>query len=133
VTVKVYLATSGSYSDFCVRGVFARGENARAYALADDVEEYEVRDGPAEVRTWHVLHWNPALPDRPGDGLAMANPVDSGELCDFNGSEKLAEHRWDDWPPPCGRLVVQGWDLKRVRKVYSEQRAQYLARQEGIS
>jgi hypothetical protein len=29
-------------------------------------------------------------------------------------------------------LRVDGWDPGRVRKMYSEQRAQYLARQEGI-
>ena len=30
-------------------------------------------------------------------------------------------------------LNVQGWDLDRCCKVYSEQRAQFLARQEGVS
>jgi hypothetical protein len=36
---KVYLATSGEYSDFTVRHAFAREEDARSYLLADDVME----------------------------------------------------------------------------------------------
>ena len=129
--MKVYLATAGSYSDYRVRAVFTREEDARAYALADDVEEYELHDGPVEVRTWHQLSWSTGIPDRKSDGFALANPNTYENRRDFDGHEKHAEHEWREHPAgPI--LVVGGWDLARVRKVYSEQRAKYLAEQEGV-
>lgn len=129
--MKVYLATAGEYSDYGVVHVFARREDAEAYSLADDVEEFEVREGPIEVRTWHFLMWEPAIPDRPASTTAAANPLEHSDERDYDGRPKHVEHRWDE-RRPYGRtsLTVQGWDLERVRKVYSEQRAQYIARQD---
>ena len=130
--MKVYLATSGEYSDYRVRGVFTRREDAEAYALGDDVEEYELHNGPVEVRTWHQLSWSPQIPDRERGNMNRANPNKYEERRDFDGHEKHAEHEWREHPiGPI--LVVSGWDLARVRKVYSEQRAQYLAHKEGIA
>jgi hypothetical protein len=126
--MKVYLATSGEYSDFRVRQVFARREDAESYELGDDVEEREVRDGPVEVRSWHFLYWRPGKPDSGGDSLACGNPWSSSRPSDFDGRPRLVQHHWDDHGP--GRvLAVEGWDLDGVRKVYSEQRAQHIAAQ----
>ena len=47
---RVYLATSGTY-DYRVQAVFTRREDAESFGLADDVEEFELHDGPLEVRT----------------------------------------------------------------------------------
>lgn len=124
---KVYLATAGEYSDYRVRHVFARREDAEAYQLGDDVEERELQSGPVEVRRWYVLRWEPRLGDRPGDGLAMANPHEDSEYRDFDGQPGHAEHQWIELAPGRTLLKVGGWNLARVRKVYSEQRAQYLA------
>lgn len=131
--MKVYVATAGEYSDFQVVGVFTRQEDAWAYELGDGVEEYELHDGPVEVRSWHHLVWSPNVPDRDrgGDYAEMANPHAWSELREFDGHPNRAEHRWDsrwyrDAEYPI--LLVEGWDLERVRKVYSEQRAQHLAR-----
>lgn len=129
--MKVYLATSGDYSDYRVRHVFARREDAEAYALGDDVEEFEVQEGPIEVRPWHQLMWWPGRPDRQAAAFASANPlVYSTERRDYDGNPRHADHHWDD-ARAC--LEVEGWDRDRVKKVYSEQRAQYLARKEGIA
>jgi hypothetical protein len=123
--VKVFLATAGEYSDYRVKAAFARREDAEAYQLGDDVLELEVHEGPAEVRRWYQLYWRADLPE----SASQANPyVYDGDLRDFDGDEKHAEHRWAK-----ERLTVEGWDLALVKKVYSEQRAQYLARQESIS
>jgi hypothetical protein len=120
--VKVFLATAGEYSDYRVKAAFARREDAEAYPLGDDVLEMELHDGPAEIRTWYELRWHGTTSD------GRANPYTSSEPRDFNGNLKHAEHSWHfDW------LTVGGWDLTRVKKVYGEQRAQYLARKEGIS
>lgn len=131
--MKVYLATTGEYSDYRVVHVFAREEDARAYLLAGDVEEYELQEGPVEVRSWHHLRWVPGEPDTPQapPGLPTddANPCVWSDLRDFDGHPKRVEHTWRErrW----GKiLLVEGWDLERVRKVYSEQRAQHIARQD---
>lgn len=127
----VYLATAGEYSDFRVLHAFARREDAESYKLGEDVRELEVREGPVEVRTWHVLYWRG---DRPG----WRASIQSDDLRDFDGNEKHVQHRWGRAHMQAegsadAHLQVEGWDLTLVKKVYSEQRAQYLARQEGIS
>ncbi len=126
---KVYLATSGEYSDYRVRHVFTRREDAEAYRLADEVEERELHDGPVEVRAWHTLTWRPKFPDRPAEFPQVANPFESKELRDFDGQPGLVEHEWTQGPV----LNVRGWDLRRVRKVYSEQRARYLAEAQDVT
>jgi hypothetical protein len=127
--VKVYLATAGEYSDYRVLHAFARREDAEAYKLGEEVIELEVHDGPVEVRRWHYLNWRPGHPDQQDPNWPFsANPQVYDEPRDFDGNEKYAEHRWYE-----SVLNVQGWDLTLVKKVYSEQRAQYLARKEGVS
>lgn len=127
--MKVYLATAGEYSDFRVCHAFARREDAESYKLGDEVMELEVRDGPVEVRYWYDLDWRADRPnERSGTAYTLANPYMDSELRDFDGNERHVQHTWSG-----SSLNVQGWDKALVRKVYSEQRAQYLARKEGIS
>jgi hypothetical protein len=137
--VKVYLATAGEYSDYRVLHAFARREDADAYKLGDDVKELEIHDGPVKVRRWHQLTWRADRGDRMGEnGLGLPNPhIYGGEERDFDGDGKHVEHRWSkaymQEVEGNAHLTVGGWDLALVKKVYSEQRAQYLARKEGIS
>jgi hypothetical protein len=131
--VKVYLATAGDCSDFRVLHAFARREDAESYKLGDEVMELEVREGPVEVRYWHELRWEPRLGDRGANWPETANPHTDSEYRDFDGQPRHAEHRWVEITPGRTMLKVGGWDLALVKKVYSEQRAQYLARKEGIS
>jgi len=127
--MKVYLATAGEYSDYRVVRVFARKEDAEAYELANDVEEYELTEGPIEVRRWHTLGWCPWIPDREATGMAAANPFWGNEMRDYDDQPRNVIHKWQD--DRFGRrLAVEGWDLDRIRKVYSEQRAQFIARQD---
>jgi hypothetical protein len=100
-----------------------------SYALGDDVMELELHDGPIEVWSWYSLVWDADQPDRPGDGMRLPNPDTKTERRDFDGRPKHAEHRWDETQYG-RRLVVQGWELRRIQKVYSEQRAQYIARKD---
>lgn len=128
--MKVYLATAGEYSDYQVVRVFARQEDAANYELADEWEEYEVDEGPVEVRTWHVLDWVPGLPDREQTNAHGANPHMWSDRRDFDGHPRRVEHRWLVGRPIGDQLIVGGWDLDGVRKVYSEQRAQWIARKD---
>jgi len=126
---RIYLATRGEYSDYRVCHAFSRREDAVAYRLGDDVEELELRTGPVEVRYWYELYWRAGKPDQqPGDWPAAGNPWVDSELKDFDGDERRVEHSWSGQA-----LNVQGWDRGHVMKVYSEQRAQHVAKQEGIS
>ena len=120
----IYLATSGEYSDYQVCHAFAKREDAESYKLGDDVKEMEVRDGPVEVRTWHTLNWRADWPEREAEaGFVAGNPHPWTERRDFDGDERRVEHTWSGGV----HLNVQGWDPDLVRKVYSEQRAQFLA------
>jgi hypothetical protein len=136
----VYLATRGEYSDYRVCHAFASREDAESYKLGEDVMELEVRDGPVEVRRWYHLTWRGDRADRMGeDGRGLPNPyVYAGDERDFNGDERHVEHRWSKGHLQAentgnAHLEVEGWDVALVKKVYSEQRAQYLARKEGIA
>ena len=133
----VYLATAGAYSDFRVLNAFACREDAESYKLGEEVMEMEVREGPVEVRRWYTLRWRPERPDAKESHLTAGNPWwDGHELRDFDGDEKHAEHHWIDQSNihvAQAHLTVGGWDLSLVKKVYNEQRAQYLARKEGIA
>jgi len=134
--MKIYLATRGEYSDYGVCHAFTKREDAEAYALGDDVREMELSDSPVEVRTWHTLWWDSRRPDEERDPRAMrqANPYESSESRDFDGDPRHAEHRWNkDHNGVRSTLSVGGWDRDQVRKVYSEQRAQHLAKAQGIS
>jgi hypothetical protein len=144
--MKVYLATSGSYSDYQVHHVFAREEDARAYTarLYDgDVEEYELHEGPIEVRTWHTLYWATWQPDSQPSAGRLGNPWTYSHGCpmDYDGNPRHIEIDWRDMPQfkegeglqICKQLQISGWDPDRIRKVYSEQRAQFLAQREGVA
>jgi hypothetical protein len=131
--VKVWIATSGEYDDYAIRHVFARREDAAAYQLGDAVEEMEVHDGPVEVRMWHTLTWNTKIRDRDGDSNALANPYESSYPQDYDGEPRNVMHSWGGPPQLVADvLTVEGWDPAQVRKVYAEQRAQYLARENQL-
>jgi hypothetical protein len=128
--MKVYLATSGEYSDYRVQHVFTRREDAETYALGDDVMECELHDGPVEVRTWHTLRWYANSPDHEGDSYRIGNPWLDSEQRDWDGRPGHVQHSWHAVGT---QLLVEGWDLQRVRKTYSEQRAQRLAAAAQVS
>jgi hypothetical protein len=126
----IYLATSGEYSDYSVLHAFARKEDADAYAIPHQVEEFELHDGPVETRTWHSLHWNTKQPDHDGKpGYQLANPYEVAYPKDFDGHPGACLHHF---LPYARTLIVEGWDLDRVRKVYSEQRARIKAQEAGL-
>jgi hypothetical protein len=126
--VKVYVVTSGEYSDYQIRHVFARREDAESYPLGDAVKEMEVHEGPVETRPWHALTWNPALPDGKARTDSHDNPYELSWPQDFDGDERHLTHQWHRGGMTGPVLYIGGWDLQRVRKAYSEQRAQHLAR-----
>ena len=137
--MKVYVTSAGEYSDYRITNVFRNREDAEAYVRdhGDEsaVEEYELREGPVERRNWYTYYWNADQPDHGRDGIRMGNPWEYGpDARDFDGDPRHVRHHWTR--PPAGHanvLRIEGWDRDRVLKVYSEQRAQELARREGVS
>lgn len=120
--MKVWIATSGSYSDYRIEAVFTHEEDARDFELGEDSEEYEVHDGPLEVRDWWTLMWFPQS-SHPRD------PIPHAKRRAFDGHPNYARHEWRK-DGRASYLVVEGWERERVLKVYSEQRAQYIARKD---
>jgi hypothetical protein len=129
--VKVYVATSGEYSDYRIQHIFLERRDAEAYEGGDDVVEYEVMEGPVVRRPRYQLIWSPKIEDREQiPGQQMGNPFESVYQEDYLGDDPgYATHNWTARGHELV-LYVQGWELDRVRKVYSEQRAIYLAHQE---
>jgi hypothetical protein len=125
--VKVYVVTSGEYSDYHIVRIFLNQADANAYQLGDDVSEWDVAEGPVEVRNWYQLCWWPHRPD--AEGRDDPNPWWRNESRDFDDNERACTHRWHEAPGTdrFTSLTIQGWDRERILKVYSEQRAQYLA------
>lgn len=122
--MKVYVATSGEYSDYRVQAVFTREQDARDYALADDYLELDLHEGPIEVRNWWVLHWYP-------QGQRGSEPHLTSRPDDYDGHANKIRHEWRTTHQYVPYLHVEGWDKDRILKVYSEQRAQYIARQDA--
>ena len=121
--VKVYAATSAHR----VHHIFADLKDAEAYEGADEVIEWDVLDHPVERRPWYEIIWSPKIEDREQiPGFRMANPHEACWQRDYTESDTgyVSLH----WASRGHEVVlcVQGWELDRVRKVYAEQRAQYL-------
>lgn len=139
--MKVYLAMANDDDDR-VQRAFARREDAEAYELADEVEEFEVLDGPVEVRDWHTLYWVAGHPDRlEPEGVWAANPRLSSERWAVDERPSDITSEWKKHPKKAvvlatgevltevtHTLTVEGWDLEQVGAVYAEQRAEYEAK-----
>jgi hypothetical protein len=146
--MKVYIATSGSYSDYRINQVFLHEEDARAYAEKrnggsweeSSWDEYEVHEGSVERRTKYYLWWHPYLADREASSNATGNPeISNYSPEDYDGNDR-PKVKWmglDSRDPhgfgPRATLVVEGWSKQDVLKVYSDERARYKAREEGVS
>jgi hypothetical protein len=117
---KVYVATSGSYSDYTVEGVFRNKEDAEAYALADDLLEFVLMDGPADVRPYYMATWN----ERSGDWTNSFDQLYDGndEVVVQDGTDYLS----NPW------IRVTGWDKERVLKALGDRKAALVAEKAGI-
>lgn len=141
--MKVYIATSGSYSDYRIDNVFLNEADAKAYTDAQihgrswadaSYDEWDVHEGPVERRTKYSLMWWPHLPDKESSSTALPNPYTRDYTEDWSPVVTQLKHYWDHIDVhDFDVLHVEGWDKQAVLKVYSEQRATYLARKEGIT
>lgn len=134
--MKVYVATSGSYSDYGIDHVFARKEDAEAYASSSDegsVREFHVSTAPVERRAYYRLGWRAYDDDGPDNPWEF---VFEGEDYPADATDRPAS-RWvrgNAGPHrPMHTLMVEGWDREAVRKAYQDKRAEYEAREQGIS
>lgn len=135
--MKVYLVTSGQYSDYGIEAVFTSKEKAQSYATgiygANDVEEFDL---------------DPVEPPRLSEGM--------GYFCVIITERDGASSAYDDYyEPGHGMFVNEGWEvlkqstgalILRIRtiakdkqhaiKIASERRASLIATgnfKEGVS
>lgn len=154
--MSVWLLTAGQYSDYHVVGAFATETQAReVLAAVDDGEvgdRFMVEEVPilspkvrpilryTAVRLQFAIHWDGKIrydtsaPDAPS--WARAEPVSYYTLTDIDDGDNIEAQ-----PPACVAevhaferdytlgvdLTVGGTDIERVRKVFSEKRAQLVA------
>lgn len=119
--MKVYLAMRGDDYESSVLRVFAHKEDADAHPMADFVTEMDVDEGPADVRQWHTLTWNL----REG-----SEPYVRADWLEFHGGDpNQATHSIDcaiEAPYRPVEMVVVGWNLDAVHRLFAEQRAAFL-------
>ena len=149
--MKIYVVTSGEYSSYSYGPVFMHEEHAKAYVDSKgsrggwnnyDYEEEELIEVPVTQRTrWH-LRWPSKMPVfESADGhLSTLVRYEEPEPHIYSSVEddlnelKVSVEWWHEMAFD-GRdvLSIQGPSEEAVLKVFSEQRAIYLARKEGIS
>ena len=92
--VTVYVATAGEYDDYTVVGIFAREDDAKDCALADNYFAETLRAGPMDVRP-----------------LYCAVIRSTGKLDVWSDNE---EYNGDDRVWTNSRGVASGWDRGEV-------------------
>jgi hypothetical protein len=130
--MKVYMVTSGSYSDYRVHHLFLKEDDAKGYIATKDrgyeydYTEMDVHKGPVKRQVQWTARWYPTF--------NISRTLVDDEIVE--DTEIVLRHKWDHWENGEGEqniLIVYGPTKEAVLKVYSEQRAIYLARKEGIS
>ena len=143
----IYVVTSGSYSDYTVRGVFDTSELAElaAKAYAGRVEEFELNEHAERIRKgcwWKV--W--ILEDGSIDYVESANSIEEPTV--GSAFAEPYDYGWKAPGPPRGyststgyttrwaglMVIVYAHDEDHARKIATDKRAEYLAKQEaGVS
>lgn len=130
---KAYLATSGEYSSYAVQRVFldkALADKYLADGLCDEIEEFEITT--TETRAVSILHtsWESAH-TRPYGLIPEGESPSWEHREEYTGQPACThqvQHRGDH--PSWGahtKVIVQGHDHVRVRKVLAEQVAKVKA------
>ena len=123
---KVYIVTSGEYSDYAIEAVFSTIEKAKEYVDAHGsdyrVEEYPVDDTPVEKKE---SIWLVSIDWKTGEALS-ANPVNY----DSYYTDKVDTVQYQD----SGfnkylNFVLESDSMERVKKVASERFMQVMALQ----
>jgi len=131
--MKVWVVTSGSYSDYQIERIFLREEDATTYEAGDierRVEEYDVVSALGEQVTVLVVD-EIVVTARYGHPHETFRTYwygpDDDEIAGLPAC-KAGELWKSAYMPDRGILVrVEGTDHERVRKVFSEKRAQAVA------
>ncbi|WP_433364111.1 hypothetical protein [Streptosporangium sp. CA-115845] len=117
--MKVYLTASdqpGEYNYTNLR-IFTRREDAEAYELAAHIEEFDLTEGPVEVRTWHTIRWHLG---------ENQEPQERTERRDFDGNTSTFRATWEGPARRPTAIVVGSWDMETTREAFADERAQYM-------
>lgn len=119
---KVYVVTSGDYSDYSIEAIYKKRE------LADDHVK-QIGRGDADVEEWDLL-------DAVRERVAILRMRWAG-----GDSREWSYTEWKDSAEACNTwdstnlhfIDTYGYDYERVRKVHAERVAQAIAHREGIT
>lgn len=124
--MKVYLTASdepGEYGYENLR-IFTRREDAEAYELAAHIAEFDLTEGPVEVRTWHTIRWHLG---------EHQEPQERTERRDFYGNTTVV-HTVREGPALRPTAIVVGaWDLQAARDAFADERARYVAMRDQLT
>lgn len=113
---KVYIVTSGEYSDYTIEAVFATREKAEEYVEAHGadyrVEEYQVDD--AEVKKKESI-WRVSVNWKTGEVIS-ANPEDFDEYY----ADKEGTVQYKNYCSECLDIVLMSDSMTRAKKVAAE-------------
>lgn len=133
--MKVYLAMRGDGYESSVLRVFAHKKDADAHPMANFVEEMDVTEGQADVRQWHTLTWNLRENSEPYVRAAWTefDDGDPGRVTHFTRVNFKNPYRY--WTDTKIRhrpveMIVGGWNLDAVHRVFAEQREAFLRERE---
>lgn len=120
--MKVYVVTSGSYSDYQIEKIFSARETAEMYidAFGDDddwdVEEYEVEDELDSEKVKKQALYSVSINIKSGEVYV------SGRYTDSDGWSYQSQKDGDFWYDGNGkiRMYLHGDGRERVRKVAAE-------------
>lgn len=111
--MKVYLATSGDQEyGHEVHHVFAARKDAENYPLADQVEEFDLTEGPVAVGQYVTATWRFGKPE----------PSMNTQRYDLVGDPTKVSYTWGS-----GMLTIQGWGKAEVLAEFDRLQDQYEA------
>ena len=129
----VYLVSSGSYSDYSVRGIYSTLEKAEARARlvsdANEVSEFELDEGIELIQqglnSWVVDVWDDGEIRAFQDGYSFSEAA-GGQVTDRRNQGQCGRHI-------AFHFYVFARDEAHALKIAQDKRAEYLAKEAGVT
>lgn len=123
---KVYISTSGAYSDYSVEAAYLNEEDAKNCPKGDDYLELVLNDGPMDLRTRYHASWDTRF-----QATQKIHVITDDE--EYDGNEEVTLSSYKNPVMNHVRFAASSWDREKAVKLVSDARAQYLAKKAGIA